>query len=659
MFRLCLFFAGLMLALKTAFVTFNWDQFRLVGLPLVGEALLKGLRFDAAVLGYVLLPATVALFVCGATGWRWTRGILLAYLVAAETAVLLVGLVDLQYFEESGKHMTYEATAYLNTTGIPILVGGFQLHPWLTALSLAACIVAAALGLLYFGHSVQRGPVDAVAWRSKRVWLTALLWPLLLAVFIQGGEPGRPLQIGHGTISPNPYVNGLCLNPFFAAVRGASFASGPEFQFNDYDSNVALVQKLYFSGGEAPLRKTFPLLRRTPGTARGNGRNVVLFFLESWSGKDIGALGGPADVTPFFDDLARQGAFFDRFYATGLRSGEGIFSSLCSFPNQPTTPIAQRPQMFTTRWRSLPEILDDAGYETVFIHGRSLSFDRMRNLLQSISFDRLIERQDFPPDIPEAGEAWPGYDDEEVMKLAHRTFVAQGKRPFFGVIYTLNTHPPFMTPEQFPKLRPPGTIANNFINSLHYSDHTLKVFFDLARQSPYFENTIFMFVADHSRTRDRFNLESQHHIPFLIYAPGLVAPQRHHVVGGQLDILPTTLALLELATNHASWGQDLLHTPESRGFAISVAGNDVRWHDQRFLLNDSLTDEPPQLCDLETDPHCLTNVWGDHQQEAMKLQQKLRSAVSLSQTLLFEDRVFPRPEVTPRVASAPLRPSRP
>lgn len=646
MFRLCLFFAGLLVALKAAFIAFNWGQFHQAGLPAIGEALLVGLRFDAAVLGGVLLPAAAILFLYGATGRRLVRGMLLAYLVVAELAVLLVGLMDLQYFEESGKHMTYEATAYLDTTGLPVLIGGFQVHPWISLLSLAGCIGAAIVGLLFFGRTVQRRPAEAVAWWPRRAWIAALLWPLLLAASNYGGEPGRPLQIGHGTISSNPYINGLCLNPFFSAVHGAINPSGPEFQYRDYDSNVAVVRKLYFSAAETPVTGKYPLLRRTPGTARGNGRNVVLFILESWSGKDVGASGGPPDVTPVFDSLATQGAFFDRFYATGLRSGEGIFSSLCSYPNQPSTPIAQRPQMFTTRWRSLPEILDDNGYDTVFIHGRSLAFDQMRNLLTSISFKRLIERADFPPDVPQADEAWPGYDDDEVMKFAHRTFAAEGNRPFLGVIYTLNTHPPFMTPAGFPRIRPPGTVTNDFINSLHYSDHTLKTFFDLARQSPYFKNTIFLFVADHARTRDTFNFESQHHIPFLVYAPGYVAPQRSHVVGGQLDILPTTLGLLELSTLHASWGQDLLHTPDSRGFAISIAGNDVRWHDARFLLNDGLTDRPPQMYDLEVDRQCRKDARSDHEKEAVKLQHELRSALSLSQTLLFEDRVFPRREVT-------------
>ena len=77
-----------------------------------------------------------------------------------------------------------------------------------------------------------------------------------------------------------------------------------------------------------------------------------------------------------------------------------------------------------------------------------------------------------------------------------------------------------MTPDGYPLLVPPTSDGNRFLNALNYSDHTLRVFFDLARTAPYFDDTIFILVADHSRTGDSFNLANQHHVPLLIYAPG-------------------------------------------------------------------------------------------------------------------------------------------
>src|SRR5262249_7698906 len=137
-------------------------------------------------------------------------------------------------------------------------------------------------------------------------------------------------------------------------------------------------------------------------------------------------------------------------------------------------------------------------------------------------FDRIIDRTGFPPSAPRQGGTWPGYDDEEVMRHAHREFARATGRPFLGVIYTMNTHEPFVTPDNFPPLLPPTSDTSRFLNALNYADYTLKVFFDLARTAPYFDSTIFILVADHSRTGDTFTLANQHHVPLLIYAPGVV-----------------------------------------------------------------------------------------------------------------------------------------
>lgn len=107
------------------------------------------------------------------------------------------------------------------------------------------------------------------------------------------------------------------------------------------------------------------MLRRSPGTERGNRKNVVLFVLESWTARHVGALGGPSDTTPFFDGLAREGALFDHFFANGLRTPEGIFSILCSFPNQPLRRILGRASSYLVRWRTLSEILAEVGWHLV------------------------------------------------------------------------------------------------------------------------------------------------------------------------------------------------------------------------------------------------------------------------------------------------------
>jgi phosphoglycerol transferase MdoB-like AlkP superfamily enzyme len=146
----------------------------------------------------------------------------------------------------------------------------------------------------------------------------------------------------------------------------------------------------------------------------------VLFILESWTARHVGVLGGRS-MTPFFDGLSRQGAFFDQFFANGLRTPEGMFSILSSFPNQPLRRILGRASSYLVRWRTMSEILAEVGYDTIFVHGRDLDFDRLSSFLKVSRFERIIDRHSFPPSAP-AGEGHGRDDDEEVMRHAHQQF---------------------------------------------------------------------------------------------------------------------------------------------------------------------------------------------------------------------------------------------
>jgi len=634
------FFLLIVLAIKVAFIANNWPVFQQAGYLAIGMGLLKGLRFDISALAFLLSPALVLYHILVATRNRIFERLLLIYITILAFLLSSFSCADMQYFDEAGKHFTYELWNYLGPSAIPMISGAFELHPWLSSFSLFGSIVISILTWIIFSRLV---PVCLTYLARRGIYGLAFpIWAGLLILAYRGGVQGQPLKIGDSLISPNPYINALCLNTAYSILHTSlDSAKKKPYSYSSEEANIRVTSDL-LDFGNPQFSEQYPLLRISSGTEQGNRKNVVIFILESWSGKDVGILGGPPNITPFFDSLAKEGMLFTNFYATGLRTAEGMFSILCSFPNQPSRPILIRTEMYQTQWRALSQILREAGYYNIFIHGRSLEFDRMRLFLNSIGFHKIIGRHNFPTRVSSSSDAWPGYNDDEVMRVANEEFSRQGTRPFLGVIYTMNTHPPFVTPPDFPLLYKPIDDSSKFLNSMHYSDYTLKLFFELARKQPYFNNTIFVLVADHARTRDTFNLANHHFIPLLIYSPGYIKPSVQHVVGSQLDIIPTILGLLKLKTLHASWGRDLTKVPEDKGFAVCIAGNEVRWHDNHYLLVDSLAGSKSLLFDLANDPECRRDVWDKAKETGMRLQNQLRAYISLSQVLLYENRAYPR-----------------
>ncbi len=644
--RFVLGFLGLFVAvvvalsiLKTIFVVAHWPELKEAGASEVVRALLLGLRFSGSAAAMLLSPAIFLWYAMAVVPRRSLRRIFAVYIGFVAFLIPVTVISDFLYFQESGKHFTYEATAYLGADAWPMISGAFSMHPWALFGALAGCLLAGLAGTIT-ANRLARACIPAEH-RPQRKWLLTL--PViggLGLVCLRGGVGQFNMSIGDAVISSDPYINALCLDPVYAALRTA-LSPEPTFQFHTEADNVRTVRELLDIPASQAASERYPLVRESAGTPQGNRMNVVIFLLESWSGKDIGCLGGVAKVTPFFDELASQGLLFRNAFATGIRTAEGAFSILCSFPNQPVKPIMNRYSVLQNRWRSLPQVLEEAGYENLFIHGRDLDFDHLRNFLFTARFHRIIDRRDFPVAAALENDSWPGAHDEEVVRRADEEFAKIQDRPFFGMIYTMNTHPPFAVPEGFPLVRKHDSDSNRFLNSLNYTDHTLRLFFDLAKKRDYYHNTVFVLVADHARTRGFFTFATQHHIPLLFFSPGRIEPRSTWLVASQLDIMPTILSLLRLKTRHACWGRDLTALDEGEGFAPSFAGNEYRWRNRKFLINDGLTDSRPMLFDLAGDPDCRRDAWDRFPQIGEEMTRAARAYLSLSDTLLNENRAYP------------------
>jgi len=129
--------------------------------------------------------------------------------------------------------------------------------------------------------------------------------PFTLAVgFVaaRGGLGHYPLNIGDALISPNPALNAVSLNPVYSVLRTVFRASERQYAFYGEAQNLGTVRRLLGLEETEPEDPTYPFSRTSPGTPRGNRKNVILFVLESWSAKDVTCLRGRPGVSPVFDD---------------------------------------------------------------------------------------------------------------------------------------------------------------------------------------------------------------------------------------------------------------------------------------------------------------------------------------------------------------------
>jgi phosphoglycerol transferase MdoB-like AlkP superfamily enzyme len=142
------------------------------------------------------------------------------------------------------------------------------------------------------------------------------------------------------------------------------------------------------------------------------------------------------------------------------------------------------------------------------------------------------------------------------------------KAPFFSCFYTLSSHAPFDAPS--PQTINWGGREMKYLNGVAYSDRQLGIFFEKAKQQPWYDSTLFVLVADHSHTTPKnypFGTPAFNHIPLLFCGGALKENYRgakDNNLGSQVDIVATVLHQIGLPSTEFVWSKDLMNTYTQR-----------------------------------------------------------------------------------------------
>ncbi|TAH35910.1 MAG: alkaline phosphatase family protein [Alphaproteobacteria bacterium] len=292
---------------------------------------------------------------------------------------------------------------------------------------------------------------------------------------------------------------------------------------------------------------------RYPGPEKH--KNVMLVVMESLSAEYMQSFGNQNNFTPNLDALAKQGLFFTNLYATGTRTVRGLEAVTLSVPPTPGQSIIRRPG--NENLFSIGFVFKDRGYDTRFIYGGYGYFDNMNYFFENNGFE-ILDRAKMPSDEIHFANAWGVCDEDlyaQAIKAADKSF-SSGKK-FMHLIMTTSNHRPYTYPEGKIDIPPPGGRAGG----VKYHDYAIGEFIRQAKTKPWFNDTLFVFVADHTASaagKTELSL-SKYHIPLIFYAPGFVKSARFENLASQIDTAPIMLGLLKFSYYSKFYGEDLLN----------------------------------------------------------------------------------------------------
>ena len=294
-----------------------------------------------------------------------------------------------------------------------------------------------------------------------------------------------------------------------------------------------------------PDPQKLDFMRTVPGTPAERQEkplNVVVIIMESmtWPRTSFSPnlTGIPEDTTPNLMALSKDSLYYPLFFAPTRTTARAIFTTMTGIPDvNRSGGTSSRNQALVDQALMMNEF---KGYSKYYMIGGSASWANIRGFLShNIEGLHLLEEGSWK--APNT-DVW-GLSDLDLFREAAAA-LTKSPKPFVAVIQTAGFHRPYTIPEDnagFQIKQPSEAILKNYgftgadeYNSLRFSDHSLGEFFKIARQQPWFDNTVFAIFGDHGLNDTSLNMSpgylacrlQSNHTPMLIYAPAARAASR-------------------------------------------------------------------------------------------------------------------------------------
>lgn len=560
-----------------------WQIERFENLSALLTLVIHGFRIDLSVLGYLLvLPAILhPWFMLSKYHKTWLlilKGIFFFIFIC----VFFFELATPAFINEYGfrpNRLFIEYLPYPNEV-FKMLVNGHLL-------TLVVVLLTLGLSAKYLGsylnsviqHKKQQHKVTILASGLSSGFLL-----LVLILCARGTLGHRPINPALVYFSTDPLINSLTLNSIYSVAHAFKQLGDEKNASKLYGSmNTDKVIRLVRQETRLPIEnfnhKSLPSVVSRLPVYQGKPKNLVIILEESLGAQFVSSLGG-LPLTPEIDQLNGEGWAFKNLYATGTRSVRGIEAVITGFTPTPARAVVKLDKS-QTGFFTIASLLAKQNYQTQFIYGGESHFDNMKSFFLGNGFSDIVDFKDI--ENPQFVGSW-GASDEDVFNQANVELnkLHNSKQPFFSFIFSSSNHDPFEIPEDI--VTPIQYSKEQLVQydekelsrhkAIQYADYALGKFIATAKQQAYWENTIFLVVADHDARALGSELVpiKNFHIPGVILNSDK-QPFIDNRIVSQIDLAPTLLSLMGVTNFSPMLGHDLNRNDISERAIMQYADN--------------------------------------------------------------------------------------
>ena len=417
---------------------------------------------------------------------------------------------------------------------------------------------------------------------TQTIFFIILLYAAIGNIIYKGGQ--YPLRWSNAYSLGSDYKANVALNPmqsFFSTLNFRSSKIDTDLIKKNYSviadyltipSNEQDAQNLQFARIHNPVNNNIEA---------STIKNVVLVICESFSAYKSSMMGNPLNTTPYFNDLKKQGVYFNRAFSPAYGTARGVWAVLTGTPDVLEGKTSSRNPLAVDQ-HSI--IADFKNYEKYYFLGGSASWANIRGVLtNNISDLKIFEQGSYRSSEI---DVW-GISDKNLFLEANNT-LSKNTKPFFAIIQTADNHRPYTIPAEDLKVFVKKTVPkdsllkfgfenNEEYNAFRYTDFCIEQFIEAAKKEKYFNETLFVFIGDHGIKGDAGTMLPKSfteqgltnmHVPLLFYAPSILQPKEYSIPVSQLDVLPSIASLCNIPYTNTTMGKNVFITVQQKDNAI-------------------------------------------------------------------------------------------
>ena len=400
------------------------------------------------------------------------------------------------------------------------------------------------------------------------------------------------------------------------------------YQANDLATCIKTKMNTMFGYDEAA--KTFREYYATKEKSEPNkytnifeGKNVLVIHAESFQGFTMNLKFNNQDLTPNMNKLAKEGIYFDNFYAeesTGTSSDSEFTFASSLMPASNGTVFMN---YFDRNYTTIQKLMQEKGYYTFSMHGNNGSAWNRDMMYKYIGYDKFYSKKDYEIDE----EIGLGLSDKSFFRQSVDKIVEINEQNdnWYGTLIMLTNHTPFSDINDYSDYSVDlynedgtvtkyleGTKMGNYLKSVHYADEAIGDVMSMLDEKGILDDTIVVIYGDHDaklktsefeklyynenidsvlidpskkiEVIDDYTYELNRKVPFIIWSKDKIATDytgTFNKVMGMIDVSPTLENMLGLYNPYAL-GHDIFSVDEN--VVVFPGGN---WMTNKLYYNAS------------------------------------------------------------------------